>query len=258
MRVRSTFVLALVLHALTLMPSMAMAETVSIRADQWLPFNGIADSSHPGYMIELAEIILSDHGLAMDYKPMLWLRSVEAVRKGSIDCVVGAFIDDAPDFVFPDESWGYSVDTFYVKNNSTWNYEGIESLRGMQLGVVGGYAYSPELDVYIDNNKSTTKIHSINTNNALENHIKMLANGRVDVVVEIDVVMEAKLEEMGASDKIRAAGTTQSPGHLYIACSPAKESSKRYTQLFSEGIQKLRSSGELSVILAKYGLQDWQ
>jgi|TARA_B110000116_G_C16797647_1_gene567876 polar amino acid transport system substrate-binding protein len=258
MSARFTFLFALVLHVHHLIPSMAMAETVSIRADQWLPFNGMPDSSDPGYMIELADIILSDHGLTMDYKPMLWLRSLEAVRKGKIDCVVGAFIDDAPDFIFPEESWGYSVDTFYVKNDSTWNYDGIESLRDVKLGIIGGYAYSPELDVYIEKYRSTAKIHSINTNNALENHIKMLANGRVDVVVEIDVVMEAKLEKMGASDKIRTAGTTQNPGNLYIACSPVKDSSKKYAQLFSAGIQKLRLSGELSVILAKYGLQDWK
>ncbi len=153
MSARFTFLFALVLHVLHLMPSMAMAETVSIRADHWLPFNGNPDSGDPGYMIELADIILSDNGHTMDYKSMLWLRSLEAVRKGKIDCVVGAFIDDAPDFIFPEESWGYSVDTFYVKNDSTWNYEGIESLRDVKLGIVGGYAYSPELDVYIEKYK---------------------------------------------------------------------------------------------------------
>lgn len=44
----------------------------------------------------------------------------------------------------------------------------------------------------------------------------------------------------------------------YIACSPAKESSKVLMKLVDEGTDKLRQSGELQKILDKYGLKDWK
>ena len=48
------------------------------------------------------------------------------------------------------------------------------------------------------------------------------------------------------------------PGYMYIACTSEKEFSKDLMKLVDEGTNKLRQSGELQIILDKYGLKDWQ
>ena len=246
------------LGMLFLLSGSILAKSVSIRADEWFPINGVPGSSSPGYMIELAQIILKEHGYIVDYQVSPWERSVESVRKGKFDCVVGAYTDDAPDFIFPQESWGKIESTFYVKKGNGWKYSGIKSLMAVKVGTIGGYAYSEEFDAYVAANKKSARVQVMKSNNALENNIKKLLAGRLDTLIESHLVMNAKLKNMGKSSDIIAAGLLAPADDMYIACSPAKAHSKKLVQWFSDGLKKLRASGELQKILTKYGLKDWK
>lgn len=234
------------------------ADTISIRADEWFPINGVPDSDKPGYMIEMASAILAKHGHTVDYKTMPWERSLDQVRKGNFDCVVGAYRDDAPDFIFPELSWGLIETSFYVKKGSPWRYQNMDSLKDVSVATIGGYAYSEEFDAYVEAFKSSSKVQVINANNALEQNIKKLLAGRVDTLVESDLVMIAKLDEMGMSDQIETAGLLNEAENMYIACSPAKPESAKLVKQLNAGLIELRQSGELKKILRKYGLKDWQ
>ncbi len=235
-----------------------LAKSVSIRADVWFPINGIPGSDKPGYMIELAQVILKEHGYTVDYQASPWERSLAEVRSGKFDCVVGAYTDDAPDFIFPELSWGEIESTFYVKKGSNWKYDGVKSLMAVKVGTIGGYAYSDEFDAYVAANHNSARVQVVKGNNALENNIKKLLAGRIDTLIESHLVMEAKLKEMGLANKVEGAGLLAEADSMYIACSPAKAQSKKIVKWFTEGLKKLRASGELQKILAKYGLTDWQ
>jgi len=247
-----------VMTALLMFSGGLLAKSVSIRADVWYPINGVPDSAQPGYMIELAQMILKEHGYTVDYKASPWERSLADVRKGKYDCVVGAYTDDAPDFLFPAIPWGKIESTFYVKKGNSWKYDGIKSLMAVKVGTIGGYAYSDDFDAYVEANKTSGRVQIIKGNNALENNIKKLLAGRIDSVIESHLVMEAKLKEMGKSAEIMGAGLLAEADNMYIACSPAKAQSKQLVQWFTEGLKKLRASGELQKVLSKYGLSDWQ
>ncbi len=246
------------LAALLIFSGGLLAKSVSIRADVWYPINGVPGSDKPGYMIELAQIILKEHGYTVDYRASPWERSLEEVRKGKHDCVVGAYTEDAPDFLFPAIPWGKIESTFYVKKGSSWKYDGIKSLMSVKVGTIGGYAYSDDFDAYVEANKGSARVQIIKGNNALENNIKKMLAGRIDVVIESHLVMEAKLKEMGKSNDIAGAGLLAEADNMYIACSPAKAQSKQLVEWFTEGLKKLRASGELKKVLSKYGLSDWQ
>jgi len=241
-----------------LFSTICQSSTVTIRADEWYPINGIPDSENPGYMIEIAQIILAEHGHTVEYRVMPWKRSVQQVREGSFDCVVGAYKEDAPDFLFPNDSWGSIGSSFYVKKGKNWRYKGMESIKSIKVGVIGGYAYSDKFDEYIKESKGSSNIQVINSNNALEQNIKKMMKGRIDAVLESHLVMEAKLKTMGLSTEVISAGELVAPEAMYIACSPARSSSKEYVRYFSEGIKSLRASGKLKQILNKYGLKDWK
>jgi polar amino acid transport system substrate-binding protein len=244
-----TFISALVLASVS-----AGADTISIRADNWFPMNGDPGSAKPGYMIELAEKIFTAAGHTVDYKLMPWERAVDSVRKGDFDCVVGAYKDDAPDFVYPKAVWGMDSTAFFKQADSTWTYSGMESLKGQKTAVLKGYAYGEEFDQFIVDNPGL--FDSIGANDGLENNIKKLKAGRVDVVAESPSVMGAKLKDMGITG-IVSGGTLGEATEMYIACSPAKDSSQGYIKLIDEGTTSLRASGEFTKILASYGISDW-
>lgn len=231
------------------------ADTISIRADEWFPVNGQPGADKPGYMIELAKAVLEPAGHTVDYQLMPWERALDSVRKGRHDCVVGAYKEDAPDFVFPDTPWGLDSTGFFVQESSSWSYSGFDSLMDKTVGVINGYAYGEEFDQLIASNPKVFR--GLGGNDALDKNIKKLAAGRIDVVVESPNVMRAKLKEMGVSG-IKLAGTLGEPSEMYIACSPATGKSEAYIKLVEEGTAKLRASGKLEDIMGRYGMSDWQ
>lgn len=232
-----------------------LAEIVTIRADRWFPINGEPDSPTPGYMIEMATRIFKEAGLSVDYQPIPWKRAIVFVREGRHDCVVGANKQDTPDFVFPNSSWGTDSAIIYVKKGEKWRYQGLSSLASIHLGLIGGYAYNATVNQFIKENKD--RLQLLSGDNALENNIKKLLLGRITATIESPLVMSAKLKEMGLEGEIIPAGQVGETVDMYIACSPAKKSSKTLIKLVDEGTQKLRQSGELKTILDKYGVQDW-
>ncbi|MFE8070256.1 transporter substrate-binding domain-containing protein [Marinobacteraceae bacterium S3BR75-40.1] len=232
------------------------ADTITIRADSWYPMNGEPGSDKPGYMIELAKAIFEPAGHQVDYGLMPWERAVKSVRAGDYDCVVGAYNDDAPDFVFPQENWGLDETHLWVAAGNDWKYTGTDSLAGKTVGLIGGYAYGDEFDGYFKAHPGQAQY--IKANNALEQNIKKVAGGRIDATAESPSVMRAKLKDMGYQGKLVSAGALGDPVPMYIACSPAKDSSQTYVDLVDKGTRELRKSGKLDAILERYGLEDWQ
>ncbi len=236
----------------------ANAEQITIRADVWYPHNGEPKSSMPGYMIEIANKLFIAKGIEVNYDTLPWERALTMTRNGDIDCVVGAATGDAPDFVFPSEPLGRDQSTAFVKKGSAWKYGGVPSLSKVKLGVIEGYSYVTDVDEYIKANKSNTNIQSVAGDTPLEQNMRKLAAGRIDVIIESRPVFLATAGKLGMSEKFAEAGTVGEPNDLFIACSPKRDSSKRFTRILSEGVPALRASGKLKMILSKYGLQDWK
>lgn len=230
------------------------AEKISVRADVWMPYNGEPGSANPGYGIEILKAVFEPKGFEIDYQTMPWNRAVEDSREGKFDCIVGAGVRDAAGFVFPAETIGHSVNNLFVKADSDKKFTTIEALKGLKIGIIADYSYSEEFDKYVSENKADEqKLFIGNGDGALEKLGKMVGAGRLDGFVEnpLVVAQEAWKEE------VKSAGQIGEKDALFIAFSPAKESSKKYAELLDAGIKELRTSGKLKEILARYGLTDW-
>ncbi len=234
------------------------ADTITIRADNWYPINGEPGAKNPGFMIELAETIFKANGHNVDYRTLPWLRATQLTREGQFDCVVGAYKDDVPDFVFPQEPWGLDQSIFYVKKDSDWVFKDMPTLASTQstFALIGGYAYGDEFDAFAKANPD--RVQFINADNALDNNIKKVLAGRATATLESKMVMSAKIKDLGITGQLKTAGALQEPTEMYIACSPNKDTSKAYTDMIDKGTRELRASGKLAEILAKYGIEDWK
>lgn len=242
-----------------LMTSGAMAAEVSLRADVWYPMNGEPGSANPGYMVEIAKEALATGGHTINYQNMPWERALTEVRAGKFDCAIGAYKDDAPDFVFPDEELGRDVQAFYAKKGNAFKFSGdLNALKSVSVGIIGGYSYGEEFEKFLESAGSASNVQVINADNALEQNFKKIAAGRIVTTLESVYVAEAKLKEMNLTGQIEQVGILGDPNPMYIACSPAKPSSKEYAKLLGDGVKKMRSSGKLKTILDKYGLKDWK
>jgi polar amino acid transport system substrate-binding protein len=244
--------------------SLSAQTTLTVRADKWYPFNGdpASAATNPGYVVELLRLIFEPQGIKIDYKLTPWNRSLAEVENGQSDCVIGATKLEAPNFVFPAEVAGLTKNSFFVNKDKKWKYAGVDSLQGINLGVIADYSYSDVFDDYIKKHKADSKkITMLTGDNALEQGIRMMEKGRIDVILEVESVFKGKISLMKLEPTNFLhidAGDKDDP--IFVAFSPhesKKASSAKYAAQWDEGIKKLRASGELTKILAKYGLKDW-
>ena len=243
----------------------AHAETVTLVADGWCPYNCEPNADKPGFMIEIAREAFGKHNITVEYSNLPWARAITEAREGNFTGIIGAYYGDAPDFIFPSVPQGVSQFSFYVNAGDQWNYNGIDSLAGRSLGVINDYSYSLDLDAYIEKNKAdATLIQILSGDNAIDNNVKKLLAKRVDTIIEDRQAMSYYLspdEYASIRTSIRQAGTLPSGdddnGAIFIAFSPKSPNAKKYADILSAETIEMSKNGALKEILGRYGIEDF-
>ena len=192
--------------AVFLFTGIAFADEIVLGTDVWPPFTDEA-GDNPGYMVEVAQKIFSQNGHTLVYKTMAWSRAVQITRKGQMDGIVGAAVGDAEDFVFPEEELGKLENYYFVRKDSTWKYENIDSLKSVKVGVILDYDYGTKFMEYMKSNKGTGKIDILGGDDPLKKNILKLKAKRIDVLIEVKPVFDHTVKKMGMADLFKAAGS---------------------------------------------------
>ena len=238
----------------------AHAETITLVADNWCPYNCDPKSEKPGFVIEIAQKAFGKHGISIDYSVVPWTRAIEDTRQNKYTAIVAASRTDAPDFVFPSIPQGHMHNAFYVKKGNPWRFKDVDSLASVSVGVITDYTYGDMIDAYISKHKGNLKyIQAISGDNALETNVKKLHAGRIGALIEGQYVMNYYLAEHNLSDTLEIAGLLppSDTDNLYIAFSPQYPKAKEYAAILSKELEIMRNNGELKAILAKYNVSDW-
>ncbi|MBY0429429.1 MAG: transporter substrate-binding domain-containing protein, partial [Alphaproteobacteria bacterium] len=168
-------IIALALVVAFAMP--ARADTITIRADVWCPYNCAPDNKKPGYAIEIVKTVFENAGHKIDYGILNWADSIARTRKGEFTAIIGATNHDAPDFIFPNETIGMSSITYAVRQANKSIIHSVDDLKGKVLGIIDAYSYNPAVDAYIASFKSDPqKIHMSAGDDALETNTDLLLN----------------------------------------------------------------------------------
>jgi polar amino acid transport system substrate-binding protein len=237
----------------------ASADLITLRADSWCPYNcDPANSEYLGSLIDVAKVAFEKSGHTVEYQILPWERAVNETRTGKFNGIVGAFHENAPDFIFPEHAQGSVRIAFWVKKTNPWKFTGIDSLKDQVVGVISGYSYKEPMDSYVNKNKSDKKkIYVITGENPEFTGIKMLLAGRFPIFLENEAIMEFDTKQLGVSGELLSVGGfPREP--IYIAFSPADPKSKEYAKILSDAMIEMRKSGELKKILDKYDMVDWE
>lgn len=234
----------------------ARAETITLRADLWCPYNCEPGQEPAGYLIDLAKAVFEPAGITVDYQLMAYEDAIQAVRAGTVTAVVGAAKKDAPDLIFTGTAEGYSSYAFASAKGSGFRYSGPDSLKGKRLGMIADYTYDEALDAYIAANKDTPAVVAVSGDAATHDLVMLLAQGKVDVIIESDAVLEYTIEQMKLSNLFELNVASEG-APVYVAFSPADPKGAEHAKRLEDGIAALRQSGRLAEILKKYGLKDW-
>ena len=235
------------------------ADTIEVRADNWMPYNGDPAAERPGYVVELLKATFPKD--TIHYVVCPWAQACTELAEGKIDAIIGATPSDSPGAILPELTIGSMRNIFYVKKGTAWRFKGIESLKSIRLAASAGYAYdnAGPLDTYLK--EGTAPAVQFGSGDApLESNIAKLRKGEVDAVVEDASVVLWTLKQMQVPiGEVHSAGALVKEGSpLYVAFTAKKPVSTARAEQLSATVRTLRASGELTKLLALYDLDDWK
>lgn len=232
------------------------ADSIKLRADAWMPYNGDPKDAKPGFSLEIARAALEPHGVSIDYQIMPWARAVKDLESGEIDALIGALGDEMPGMFMPSESVGQVTTEAITLAGSNWTYTGLASLDAVKVGFTRGYTYADDIDKYLAAN-AKKNVMEVGGDGPLVQARALLERKRIDAFIEGEqVFLWGLTPEQKALYKI--GGQVVPAKDIFVAFSPKAANGKRWADLLSKGIADLRATGKLKEILAKYGMSDWK
>jgi polar amino acid transport system substrate-binding protein len=119
--------------------------------------------------------------------------------------------------------------------------------------------YTDSLDKYIcENKQNKQRISMAFGDDPIINNINKLKSGRVDVIVTTPMVFYYNLKVLKLDQSLfKETKISTVDENLYVGFSPTNAKSATYILWLDEGIERLRKSGSLQLILDKYGIKDW-
>ena len=231
------------------------AQTIVVRADSWMPFDGDPQSSSPGFMVEVLKEIYKSENITIDFQIMPWARALQECKEGRIDAVIGAYLDDVKGFVVPSKPFCDTYDSFFVLKGNKWRYTGVNSLKEITLGYVLDYTYNPDIDAYLAAAQNNPKVQGVGGDDPVAVNLRKLTAKRLDAVIENEAVLKWKWAELKLPGEIESAGNAAVAKGLYIAFTPKKAESRKFAEMFDKGIAKLAASGRLAALKAKYKIK---
>lgn len=243
-----------VLLAVAVLRPAAATETIRVRADPWMPFNG-GTTETPGYVTEVLKAIFEAKGIMIQYGNLAWEKSLAGCRERTIDAVPCANKKEGDGLVFPDEPIGVIKYGIFTRKDSTWQLANDKSFETGRLAAVEGYSYWPKIDAYIAAHPD--KITKLNPNEPSWDGVQRLQRGEIDLLPESPQVFfwTLRTHQIDAGAFRLAARMAGDPVYVVFSATPE---GRRWANLFDSGLRELRTSGRLAAILGKYGVEDWK
>lgn len=232
-------------------------QVIKLRADHWCPYNCDPGSENPGFLIEVSEYILEQNGYQLDYQLLDWSKAKDEAESGYINGIIGAYKNDAKDFIFHDIPLAVSIQNFYTQKDNKWSYQNILSLNNKRIGIIAGYTYGNQLDQYIDKNIVDEKLIFVAVGNEeLEINIAELMDSKIDAFIIDQSVLKNYMKNDVRANLISEAGLANQAS-VYIAFAPNNPDSKKLAQIMDDGIKEMHDSGLLKKIADKYGIMQF-
>jgi polar amino acid transport system substrate-binding protein len=172
-----------------------------------------------GHDIEYVTLLLQRLG----YQPVILFcsltRALRLQQSGNVDGILGISkgeFNERENFLyFTSRPISYNKHVLFYRRDNPFQYEGLPSLRGKNVGVIRGYKYSPAF-MY-----ATYFKHDFSKDT--EQNINKLLHKRIDLALADEDTGKYLIDKFDAKDKVVFDSTVISGGKLYLALSMQPE-----------------------------------
>lgn len=242
-------ILALAMVFLMVAMGSANDKIISSASDPWPPF---IDPSHPkmGISIEVVSAAFKTQGYELQHKILPWARAENGVKKGTIDILPNTWKTGKREgYLMYSTAYASNEVKFIKRKGDTFEYNGLDSLAGKEIGIMRGYGYGDDFM-----NATTFKREATDT---FISNIKKLNSKRIDLTLEDEIVARNKIAKKAPEllNKIEFTKNFLSSNPLYVTSGLKNPRHKEIIDAFNKGLEEIKSNGTLEAIFKSYGLK---
>jgi ABC-type amino acid transport substrate-binding protein len=230
-----------------------LKEVIHIDAIDWCP-QICLDSNQPGYVIELVNKIFENTQYRLNIRIFPWSRAIRNISTGKADALLSPAKSEAPNLLYPALHVGYQQMCFFTLYNSSWRYDGISSLKGLQIGIAKDTSIE-ELNVFVKDNPSQFQFQPYHERYIAQN-IAKLKKGRIDSFLFTKNSTFFSLHLQQKQGYIKEAGCL-SKEPIYMAFTPVISKQEKITMMmsvFNNKLSAIKKTQYLKELIASYHL----
>jgi polar amino acid transport system substrate-binding protein len=226
------------------LPSLVLAQTLTLAVDPWPPFTG---NNGKGVATQVVRAALERSGVSLKTVDVPWNKAWEGSVAGRYDGVVAIWFDaDRARALQFSDAYMLNRLVMVVRIKDAGVISGLPDLAGRKVGVVQGYAYNPEFDA-ADN---FPRIESP----TLSASMSKLAAGQVEVVVDSEVAITHWMHRNPKSAKrVRILPNALGERALYMALNRNVPDVEKIMADFNASLRAMQADGSLLKILHAAG-----
>ncbi|EHZ7341230.1 transporter substrate-binding domain-containing protein [Vibrio vulnificus] len=231
-----------------LLSFLSHAAIITAAQDPWAPFVQ-QNNANPGISVEIVIEAFKTQGHDVDFKIMPWTRALNEVKDGRVDVLVATwFTQERTSYLNYSQPYLENSLKFIKRNGDGFEYNGMDSLSGKNVGIIRNYGYGDEF-------LKATNFNKPEANDLVANAKKLLAK-RIDLTLEDELVAKATLS--GAGMKLSDFDFTNnalSVNPLHVTSGLANAKNGEIIEAFNKGLAEIKANGTFDKILMKYGIK---
>lgn len=149
---------------------------------------------------------------------------------------------------------------FWVRSDSNFQYDGVESLARIKVINVNGYNYTipgRNYQKFLESAKNKKNIFMMSGDDVMSRAFKLIHSNRAQTICLDDISARYILQKHNMQNLIKSAGRLPNTLHSYFAVSDQHPKKDHLLKTYNEGHIKLDRLGAFDEIFSEYNLQYW-
>lgn len=229
----------------------AAEDPIKLIAPDAPPHSFMEDGVVKGMLVEVLREAFRRAGRPLEIRLEPWARCMEEVRWGRSDgfYVVYRTPEREKLYDFTGEPLEILQETFYVPANQDFDVEhDFPVLRRKRLGILEYTNHGQRMTRAIQNGQIGTVISV----DSYGNLAKMLATGRVDMVLAVRRDMNLAIAQLGLQDRVKPIEPAVDLIPAFLVFTKARDMSE-VRDAFDHALRTMKADGTYGRIIAKYG-----
>lgn len=244
---RSGMTLLIAIAVLLAIP--ASAETLRITASDWAPYVD-RDTRNNGFALALVSTALERAGYETEVTVEPWPESLDKLTEGRYDVFATLWFRDERDEELAFSKPYIDCEIGLVRRaDSRFRFAGLDSLRGLTVGVVDDYAYSKQA---VDRTGIDVRLTG-----SVRESVAALGSGDVDLVVADRRVALFHINEASLAKRFDVLPDALLTRGLRIAVPKSRPDHDTIIAAFDAAIEAMQKDGSYDALLASYRISTW-